>query len=335
MKNIFARCGVNCGHCPAYKENVKTKQDRQFCSDGWAKYLGARLKPAICICEGCLSPDPWKSGNKLPMRGCILRTCVLNMDISNCAYCYFYPCQDLIAAIPGADFREKTEKRIGRKIPETDYRALIEPYEGLKNLAKIRKTLKSRDIAKQPSVEPLKTNIVDFSNKIKLSNKEIISYKIVHQLLKRILSAQANTYARQILIKKRIANILNLLWVFGVYGEIKDSHLVIDSKTVNKCADFTNIVRKRDNAFHIAASQSVRILKDFGVDVEFIPMKKDWLLKIKFAKIDGGTAAMKALRVYITKLVKKFGKPVYTGASKFKGKAFELFSKADMQIFGK
>jgi hypothetical protein len=53
MKDRFAKCGFNCGRCRANKENTRTNQDRQFCSEGWAKYFGVRFKPDLLHCVGC------------------------------------------------------------------------------------------------------------------------------------------------------------------------------------------------------------------------------------------------------------------------------------------
>ena len=36
MKDLFGKCGANCGHYPAYKENAKTVEARQRCRDGWS-----------------------------------------------------------------------------------------------------------------------------------------------------------------------------------------------------------------------------------------------------------------------------------------------------------
>ena len=57
MTELFSKCGATCSRCPAYRENVSRYEDRQRCSDGWHKYLGARLHPDRCYCDGCQTPD--------------------------------------------------------------------------------------------------------------------------------------------------------------------------------------------------------------------------------------------------------------------------------------
>ncbi len=332
VKDIFGKCGCNCVKCPAYKENARTPNDRKYCSDGWARYLGARLKPEICYCEGCQTPEPWKSGNLLPARGCILRACAIKMGIKNCAYCPFCPCEELKVVIPDENFRKRITKRIGTAIPEADYQVFIKPYEGIKNLANVRKSLKKEDIVKKPVIKPLNAKIIEFPTNLLLSKQQIKSYKSIHSLLTKILEAKANTYARQMKIRNRRPLMLNLLWVFGLYGKLKDRNLIIDGKTYGSLPDFNNLVRKYDNTLHSYLKQSLKILRKSGVKVEYTQVNKYWLFKLTMDKRAGGIAALKALNIYVTKLVKKYGKPVYTGASRFKGKAFTLFSEADMQI---
>ena len=332
MKVIFGKCGCNCGKCSAYQENARTAKARHYCSEGWTKYLGVRLKPEICYCEGCQAPDPWKSGNLLPTRGCILRVCAIKMGIENCAYCPFCPCEELQAVIPDENFRERVAKRIGTAIPKADYHAFIEPYEGLKHLTQIRATLKKKDIARKPAVNPLPIKFVEFPTDWSSSKPSIKAFKSIHTLLTNILRARAETYARQLVIKNRRYLILNLLWVFGLYGEFKGKYLMIDGKVCRSLPEFNNLVRKYDNTLHHFLQQSVKIIKKIGIQVELLPVGKNWLLKLTLAKHAGAVPVLKALKIYVTKLVQKYGKPVHVGASRFKGKAFVLFSTADMKI---
>jgi hypothetical protein len=57
MRDLYSKCGCNCSHCPAFKENAKTMEDKRRCSEGWAKYLGAKLKPDSIQCEGCQAKE--------------------------------------------------------------------------------------------------------------------------------------------------------------------------------------------------------------------------------------------------------------------------------------
>jgi hypothetical protein len=334
MKDIFARCGCNCGRCPAYKENAKTEKDRQRCSEGWGKYLGAKLKPEICLCEGCHAAKPWKTGNVLPDRMCCIRPCAIKTGVKNCAYCYAFPCEDLTGRIPGEDFRERVESGMGEKMPEDDYLAFIEPYEGLKHLKEIRASLKPEDIVKKVELPPIRARIVDFPEDLPFSKKENAAFEAVHGLISKVLSPRADTYARQLAMKRRKHHILGFLWVSGLYGELKEggSQLILDSKEHGSRAECRWMVRKRDNTLAGTMAQGFRILKSYGVKGEFVPSKKEWLMKLSFGKKAGGTAALKALKKYVTRLAEQHGEPVYAGSTRYKGKAFILFSKADMGI---
>ena len=330
MKDLFAKCGVNCGHCPGYRKNAKTDEARQRCSDGWYRYLGARLKPERCYCDGCQAPDPWKSGNILPVRSCVIRKCAIKTGVETCAHCSAYPCGVQYPDIDG----ERIASRIGAPIPEEDYLTFIEPYEGLKHLNEIRASLDPEDIVEKVKVKPLKAKIVAFPENLPFSQEETMVFKTLHKLLEKILSAYADTCAQQMLLKRRKPHILGLLWVVGFYGELKKENgtqLVLDGTTYED----KWLVRKYDTTLHTYVVQSFRFLKDFGVQGEFEPLKKGWLLRLSFNESAGGVAALKALKRYTTSLVKKYSEPVYAGNTRYKGEAFTLFSKADMRVLMK
>jgi len=338
MKDMFAKCGCNCGHCPAFEGNAKTNEDRQRCSDGWAKYLGARLRPDRISCKGCQSPEPWKTENLLPDRGCNIRPCAAHNSVKNCAYCSEHPCKELRMRIPGEDFKEIIEKRIGASMPEDDYLAFIKPYEGLKHLKEIRARLKIKDIAKPLKVNPLKAKIVEFPNNLPFLKKQIAVLKKLHNLLTDIISARADRYSRQILLKRRRPHILSLLWLVGLYGNIKNGkhpQLILDGRIHGSRKQCSWMVRKYDNTFHAFVRQGANMLHDYGVRWEFKPLKKGWLLKLSFKEKAGGKEALKALRKYVVSLAEKYGEPVYARNSRLKWKAFALFSKADMRVLGK
>jgi hypothetical protein len=254
------------------------------------------------------------------------------MGVDNCAYCSLFPCEELRIRTPGENLRAEITRKIGHPIPESDYQAFIEPYEGRKHLAEIRAALKKADIRKKSEVEPLTAKIVEFPASLSLAKQGKKAFKSIHTLLTNILRARADTYAEQLMITNRKKHILNMLLVFGIYGKLEGKYLIIDSKTYGSLPDFKNIVRKHDNTLHGAAKQSVKILKKFGVRVEHIPAEKDWLLKLSLGKSAGGVAALKALKVYVAKLLNKYSRPIYIGASNYRGKTFKLFSKIDMSI---
>ena len=50
MRDLFSKCGANCGRCPSYNENLLTDEARRRCSAGWHKYHGFRLSPEKILC---------------------------------------------------------------------------------------------------------------------------------------------------------------------------------------------------------------------------------------------------------------------------------------------
>jgi hypothetical protein len=335
MKDLYGKCGCNCGRCLAFVANARTPRDRIKCSNGWKEYLNASLNPKHCICNGCQTEDPWKTGYLIPDRGCNIRPCAIALGVRTCAECSEYPCEDLKARIPGRGFRDGVAKRLGRPVPQDDYLTFLEPYEGLKHLDALRLSLKSRSIVKMPKIPPLKSKTVKFPDQTILPGKEVSGLKALHNLLYKINVAHAATYARQIIVKRRKDLLLSILWVFGLYGRSVKSNgatLVISSE--EDAAGYVNIiVRKRDSAVHTYAAQSFRILKGYGVRVEHISKKKEWKLVMRFNKKAGGPVALAALQRFVRTLVKRYGRPKYAGSSRYRGKAFELFSRVDMSIF--
>lgn len=340
MRECLAKCGCNCGHCPAFKENAKTMKDRKYCRDGWNKYLGTNIKKYAWIrCDGCQARNPWKKGNLLPDRSCNIRPCVLKMDIDTCAKCSLFPCTDLKARIPDKDFRKHVEHRLGEKTDTRDYEAFIRPYEGIENLRKINNKLRKKDITACPKVLPLKTRNVAFPEKFKANKMRKAAFKQLHDFMLKLLTARSKTYARQIRMISRKPHLLGLLWAFGLYGELRNgtrAQLVLDSVIQRRRPQIRYFVRKRDNRLFEVYVQSFNIMKNFGVIGKFIPLKEHkWLLKLSFNKKAGGKAVLKALKEYTSILTKTYGEPEYAGNSRLKGKAYNMFKVADMRILSK
>ncbi|MFQ5910704.1 MAG: DUF3795 domain-containing protein, partial [Thermoplasmata archaeon] len=250
MKDWYAKCGCNCGRCLGFKGNARTDEDKQRCSDGWHRYFGVRLRPDLCYCPGCQSTEPRKSGAVLPDSSCYVRPCAKKTGAKTCAHCPSYPCEELKTRTPGEDFREILAQRTGEPIPEDDYIAFVKPYEGLKHLAEIRASLKSEDIVQKPKVPPIRARIAKFPDDLSLSGREREAFTALHGLFVKVFSAPADTYARQIIIRRLRKNILNILWVFGRFSGSKGSRLVVDSEVHGSRDDLRNIVRRKDNALH-------------------------------------------------------------------------------------
>ena len=332
MKDIFAKCGFNCGRCPAYRENVKTDEDRRRGSDGWKKYFGFQIRYDKMYCDGCFTPDEENPVMFLP--NCPVRKCAFLNNAQTCAHCSgFHTCM-LEQKIYNPDVnRKKIEARIGAPIPEDDYIAFIEPFEHHRHLDEIRTSLFTEDIV-EPQTLSVKVKIIDFPDNLPLSKEEVSVLRTLHRLLTNIVSICGDTYARKKVLEKRRLYYLELLWAFGLYGkfeEEKSLSLFMDSMTYSD-QKLTGHIAKLDLYFEK--------LKEYGIHCDYIPLpdkkqdkkgwktpmgwlrKKGWLLKITFDESSGGAPTLQALKNYTRILYERHG-----------NKAFRHFKNVDMHTF--
>jgi len=330
MKNLFSKCGCNCGRCPSYKGNLQTDEDRQRCSDGWHKYLGFRLSPGkLRLCDGCQAPD---DENPVRYQNCYVRKCAVRNGVETCAHCSTYPCEDVksLHEIQRADARERIAARLGTPIPEEDYLAFIEPYEGIKHLDEIRASLGPEDIVEMTKVSA-RPKLVDFPDDLPFSKEETSAFEALHWLIAVIESINGVSYARQAALKKRRRHLLKLLWAFGLFGELEEKgspHLVIDGETY---------LAQKIHSSYSRVKDYFKALEEYGVYCEHVPMmekgwltpggalrKRGWLMRMSFGDDAGGVSALKALQSYTARLHEEYGQ-----------RAFRYFSKADMRVLGR
>jgi hypothetical protein len=329
MRDWYGKCGNNCGRCALYAGNL-TDGKREWCANGMARYINWHPKPEkLRQCAGCQATKGFHY-----IQNCPVRLCAQHNDVKNCAHCAAFPCPEVPTVSESVDYRAQVAERLGGPIPEDDYRAFIEPYEGMKHLEKIRESLGPEDVVEMKEVRPLRTRLVGFPDDLALPEKQEAEFRALHQLMADILTGRADRFARQVVLKKRRHLILTLLWVFGRYGGLTadGSQLVIDGEAQGSLDDFAAIVRKRDNALHGAAAVSVGLLQDLNVRVEHEPLsKKTWRLKMSVGDDAGGSCLLEALKDYTSRLVDVHGEPTYAGSGRYKGEAFACFSKVDMR----
>jgi len=117
MQDIFSKCGFNCGRCPAFKENIKTDEDRQRGSEGWKKYYGFRIRIDRMYCDGCQTNDDEHPVLLAP--SCTIRKCAIKNHVQTCAHCSeFNVCMHESKIFNPDINREKIEDRLGAPIPE-------------------------------------------------------------------------------------------------------------------------------------------------------------------------------------------------------------------------
>ena len=328
MKDLYAKCGINCGHCPSYRENLRSADDRQRCSDGWARYLGFRLSPGkLRACDGCQAPD---EGNPVRYQNCYVRRCAVQNGLETCALCSAYPCEDVPKVSLAADARDKTATRLGTPIPEENYLTFIEPYEGTKHLDAIRSSLVPADIV-QTTTTSVRQRMVDFPDDLPFSSEETSAFGALHTLIAAIESVDGITYAQETVRKKRRRHLLKMLWAFGLSGERKENgrpYLVIDSETY---------LAQKIGSYYATLKSYFETLDQYGVLCEHVPLveegwltpsralrKRGWFIKMSFGDDAGGAAALNALQEYTAALGEKHGK-----------QAFRRFSRADFRVLSK
>jgi hypothetical protein len=331
--DLYGKCGNNCGRCALYADNL-TAAKRQWCAEGMGKYINWHPNPdRLRLCTGCQATDGFKY-----LQNCAVRKCAQYNGVENCAHCAVFPCRHVPTVSLSVGYRDQVAARLGGPIPKQDYRAFIEPYEGIKHLEAIRASLDPTAFAEPAAVRPLKTRLVDFPDGLPLAYTETAAYRALHRLLADILSARAELYVQQMVLKQRRPVIWNLLWVFGRHAKVVDGdapHLVIDSETFGSLPEVKGIVRKRDNALHGTAAIAAELLQGFGVQIAHIPLTREsWQLEMAFVDRAAGAAGLKALKGYVTRLVEKHGAPTYTGSSRYHGETFSRFSKVDMRSLG-
>jgi hypothetical protein len=176
--------------------------------------------------------------------------------------------------------------------------------------------------------------MVPFPKDLPLPQDEIAGLEAVHGLLTKIMSAQADTHAWQLLRKRSRKHVLGLLWLVALYGEFREqdgAQIVLESTARGPRKEWCWLVRKRDNALHSAMQRAASILGDLGVRVQFTPLNKAWQIKLSLTEEAGGEAALKALKRWVEALAEKHGEPVYGGKSQLEGEAFERFKRGEVR----
>jgi hypothetical protein len=310
---------------------VSSYEDRQRCSDGWHKYLGARLHPDRCCCDGCQTPDDEQPTLVIGKVGCNIRKCAVKNGVETCAHCSGFPCLAVRRQFSfDAGSRERIAARLGAPVPEEDYLAFIEPYECHRHLDQIRAALCPDEVVEMTCVA-VKPRLAGFPNDLPASAEETRALRALQRLLGELGTAEGISYAEQAILQKRRRNLVKLLWVLGLYGEPAlegGLHLVLDGETY---------LAQRIESDYSKLKGYLEILAEHGVHCEHVPWlekewrtprgtlrKEGWSIKMSFGDQSGGAAALEALRTYAARLDEQHG-----------AGAFRRFSRADMRVLSK
>lgn len=322
-KKIYAKCGFTCSSCAAYKDNVKTKKQRQRGSEAWKRFYGFKLKPENMYCDGCQVPDEKNKSKLLKyMRACSIRVCAFKNKIKTCAHCsQYHQCMyNLVIFYSGVN-RKSVEKHVGTPISDRDYHDFVEPFENRTHLKKIRASLKKQDI-KKPAIVKVKPKVAPFPVKLRATKKQTAAYKNLHKVLTQIARMTGKTYGQETVLKKRRERLYKMLWTFGLYGQLRKKphmHMYLDGSTY---------LNQKITGHYKSVARYFKTLKKYGVNCKITPrVKKDWLtpmgwlrskgkkekqapwyMTISFGQKAGGAVGLKVLKTYVTKLSRRYGK---------------------------
>jgi hypothetical protein len=334
-KEMISRCGFYCALCPWSEEmrkSIKTEEEFETLKVESKMYIG--YTPMKITCQTCMTPDEeLEKGVPVPTRSCLIRKCTIYNGIDNCAYCSRYPCSQIKSHItsdtdpPWYD-KECIKEKLGEEFSEENYEKYLSPFFGLKHLDEIHGRLKESQIVDPKPPPPLKHRIVNFPEG--LENPEV---KILHKTLSHLFKSDLgledfDVYAGNERWKNRRRSLATVFWTLGKSGTIKDGVLKVSAEKYMKEKHTKAPTMKQ--YFDIYS----KILKKQGIKLQFIPLSaedeyqvpmgylrnKGWAIEMSFNKKAGGEPALAALRKYIKKLEKKYGK-----------RAFSYFSKLDMR----
>jgi hypothetical protein len=95
MDKLIGFCGLSCSECPAF---IATQNDdnaqREQIAKQWTKEYRHEFQAEDINCDGCTNLDGKHVGY---CNVCEVRTCAVEKDVKNCAYCSDYGCETLSA----------------------------------------------------------------------------------------------------------------------------------------------------------------------------------------------------------------------------------------------
>jgi len=273
MEKIISRCGNLCLECPwsiSMREKIG-KEDWEEYSEEVKKYIG--FKPTKYEWEGCVGClTPTEELPKHPhynfLKKCRTRKCGIHNEVDNCAYCGRFPCVNTVAR---NDFtREKVSEKIESDIDDKTYERYVKMFDAMTNLKKIRSDLRDSQI-KNPKPISKKADIPKLKGEFKNKNFSKIYEKFVEIANSNLGIKGIDTVSgyEQYLLKKDI--LWRLIWIFGLYGKIKDEDLRIDSVTLHENRKPITLPSNEEQW-----KLYFNILTKFGIDAE-LEIKTDKL----------------------------------------------------------
>ena len=234
MEQIISRCGNICSECPwsIFMRKKIAKEDWDDYSKKIKIYTGFKpIKYEWEGCVGCFTPT-----DELPshpffnfLKKCRTRKCGQHNEIPNCAYCSRFPCANTVAR---NDFtQDKISEKLGKEISDNEYERYIKMFDSMGNLNEIRSGLKDTQI-KNPKLIAHQQEIFELTREFKNDSFKFVYDKLVEIANSNLGIKGIDTIAGLELYKKREKFLWRFLWIIGIFGDINDNELSIDSTTM-------------------------------------------------------------------------------------------------------
>lgn len=234
MEQIISRCGNICTDCPwsTFVRKKIAKEDWEDYSESIKNFIGFKpVKYEWDGCLGCLTPD-----DELPihphsnfLKKCRTRKCGQYNEIQNCAYCGHFPCDNTVASYKFT--KEKVSEKLGKEISDEEYERYIKMFDSMTNLNEIRSGLKDTQI-KDPKIVVHKPEIPELRGTFKSPSFKFV-YDILFEMANSTLGIKGiDTVSGLELYKEREEFFWRFLWLIGIFGDINENELSIDSGTL-------------------------------------------------------------------------------------------------------
>ena len=151
-----------------------------------------------------------------------MRSCAQHNGIETCASCTEFPCAHVPQVSVSEEYRDAVAERLGQAIPQDDYLAFIEPYEGMKHLRALHDRGSHSELVTPAPVQPLPSRLVPLPPDIQVVSKDGRGMADVHRLLTAILQGQTELRADQVSLQQRRKSILTILWAMATCGTLGD-----------------------------------------------------------------------------------------------------------------
>ena len=256
MSNLLGKCGNNCGKCPLHITNLRSKEDKELVAAGLSRYINWNPTPEkLKQCHGCQNTNPEAF---LYIKGCRVRKCAQHYNLTTCAQCSAFPCEEVPKVSLDTGYRGKQEVRLGQDINEQDYNKFIEVYEGIKHLKEIRKA----DEIVEIETHNYSPRVVAFPENL---NED---YRGLHDFISDLGKASDVPFVMINVLKNRRKELLKTLFAFGIKGEKVEDGLELSSESYYSM----KLPKMKDKL-----EENLVKLEKYGIKGEIVAISDDFL----------------------------------------------------------